>query len=379
MSTKKLIAVLLGCVLLLGMIPVFSLSDDGVTRVLACSDFQNPDGNAAGEKVVSAVVDAIKADGVDSVDALVACGDYDYDLTMLPSNTAAGINALREGTKAIVPDEAQKVFSQGNHDSLVGTAGMAKSGDNDPENGKYGLFVINEDDFAWMGGTREIVKGTSENLKAYLNEKLEQNYSAPIFVLSHLPLHYSLRSRNTGDGRWGEYLINVLNEAGEKGLNIIFLFGHNHSNSWDDYLGGGSICLEKGDEINVCKPGNSLAWNTHTLNFTYINAGYTGYYRDNGNGADVALTMTMFEITDTEVTVYRYDEQGRHNVGSAGVEDTYHGDVDWSPFTTVKESPTVIPLMNVKDGRPMDSMLDALTRFIMRIYEYLKKLVAVFC
>ena len=91
MSTKKLIAVLLGCVLLLGMIPVFSLSDDGVTRVLACSDFQNPDGNAAGEKVVSAVVDAIKADGVDSVDALVACGDYDYDLTMLPSNTAAGI------------------------------------------------------------------------------------------------------------------------------------------------------------------------------------------------------------------------------------------------------------------------------------------------
>lgn len=379
MSTKKLIAVLLGCVLLLGMIPVFSLSDDGVTRVLACSDFQNPDGNAAGEKVVSAVVDAIKADGVDSVDALVACGDYDYDLTMLPSNTAAGINALREGTKAIVPDEAQKVFSQGNHDSLVGTAGMAKSGDNDPENGKYGVFVINEDDFAWMGGTREIVKGTSENLKAYLNEKLEQNYSAPIFVMSHLPLHYTLRSRNTGDGRWGEYLINVLNEAGEKGLNIIFLFGHNHSNSWDDYLGGGSICLEKGDEINVCKPGNSLAWNTHTLNFTYINAGYTGYYRDNGNGADVALTMTMFEITDTEVTVYRYDEQGRHNVGSAGVEDTYHGDVDWSPFTTVKESPTVIPLMNVKDGRPMDSMLDALTRFVMRIYEYLKKLVAVFC
>ena len=379
MSTKKLIAVLLGCVLLLGMIPVFSLSDDGVTRVLACSDFQNPDGNAAGEKVVSAVVDAIKADGVDSVDALVACGDYDYDLTMLPSNTAAGINALREGTKAIVPDEAQKVFSQGNHDSLVGTAGMAKSGDNDPENGKYGVFVINEDDFAWMGGTREIVKGTSENLKAYLNEKLEQNYSAPIFVMSHLPLHYTLRSRNAGDGRWGEYLINVLNEAGEKGLNIIFLFGHNHSNSWDDYVGGGSICLEKGDEINVCKPGNSLAWNTHTLNFTYINAGYTGYYRDNGNGADVALTMTMFEITDTEVTVYRYDEQGRHNVGSAGVEDTYHGDVDWSPFTTVKESPTVIPLMNVKDGRPMDSMLDALTRFIMRIYEYLKKLVAVFC
>ena len=379
MNRKKVIALLLGCALLLGLSPVFSLSDDGVTRVLACSDYQNPDGNEAGEKVVSSVVAAIQADGVDSVDALVACGDYDYELTMTPSATAAGINSLREGTKAIVPDEAQKVFSQGNHDSLVGTAGMAMSGNNDPANGKYGLFVINEDDYMWMGANREIVKGTSENLKAYLNEKLEQNYTAPIFVLSHLPLHYTLRSRNTGDGRYGEYILNVLNEAGEKGLNIIFLFGHNHSNSWDDYLGGGSICLEKGDEINVCKPGNSLAWDTHTLNFTYINAGYTGYYRDNGNGADVSLTMTLFEITDTEVTVYRYDENGRHNVGSAGVEDTYHGAVNWVPHTGVKDSPTVIPLTGVNENTPMRSMMDALTKFVTRIYEFLKSLFARIC
>lgn len=379
MSTRKVIAVLLGCVMLLGIVPVFSQSDDGVTRVLACSDYQNPDGNEAGEKVVAAVAGAIKNDGIDSVDALVACGDYDYELSMQPCYTAAGINSLREGVKEIVPDEAQKVFTQGNHDSLVGTAGMANSGNNDPESGKYGVFVINEDDYMWLGASREIVKGTSENLKAYLNEKLEQNFSAPIFVLSHLPLHYSLRSRNIGDGRYGEYIFNVLNEAGEKGLNIIFLFGHNHSNSWDDYLGGASICLEKGDEINVCKLGNNLAWNTHTLNFTYINAGYTGYYRDNGNGADVALTMTLFEITDTEVTVYRYDEQGRHNVGSAGVEDAYHGEVNWLPHKDVKDSPTVIPLTNVADGKPMNTMLDALTRFVMRIYEYLKKLVAAFC
>ena len=133
MNTKRIVAVLLGCVMLLGLIPVVSLSDDGVTRLLACSDYQNPDGNEAGEKVVSAVVDAMRADGVDSVDALVACGDYDYELTMSPSATAEGINSLRKATKAIVPEEAQKVFSQGNHDALVGTGGLANSGDNDPD------------------------------------------------------------------------------------------------------------------------------------------------------------------------------------------------------------------------------------------------------
>ena len=53
MNKKKIIALLLGCALLVGISPVFSLSDDGVTRVLACSDYQNPDGNEAGEKVVS--------------------------------------------------------------------------------------------------------------------------------------------------------------------------------------------------------------------------------------------------------------------------------------------------------------------------------------
>ena len=56
----------------------------------------------------------------------------------------------------------------------------------------------------------------------------------------------------------------------EKGLNIFFLFGHDHSNGWDDYLGGSCVCLEKGDTINIAKKGNQFKWETKTLNFTYI-------------------------------------------------------------------------------------------------------------
>ncbi|MBQ6065462.1 MAG: metallophosphoesterase [Clostridia bacterium] len=378
MKLKKILVLALCCVMAVGLLPAVSFADDSVTRILACSDFQNPDGNDAGKQVVSAVVRSIQNNGVDAVDAFFCCGDYDHDLTMLPGPTAEGVKALGEAVSPIVPDGAQKVFVQGNHDCASGLAGLAVSGNNDPKSGKYGLFVINEDDYSWFNASREVVKGTAENLKTYLNEKLESGFTAPVFVLSHLPLHYSYRSRLIGDGRWAHYIFDVLNEAGEKGLNIIFLFGHDHSNGWDDYLGGACICLEKGDSINIGKLGNTLKWDAFDLNFTYMNAGYTGYY-DNHNGADDALTMTVFEITDTQVTVNRYDAEGLHNVASAGKRNDYKNETGYEPNTDVKASPVVIPLTAVADSSPMESALDRLAAFIMRIYEFLKKTVASIC
>ena len=377
-NIKKILSLLLCCAVALAALPAVCFAADGVTRVLACSDFQNPDGNDAGKAVVAEVVQSIQNSGVDAVDAFLCCGDYDHDLTMLPGPTADGINALSEAVSPLAGDGAQKVFVQGNHDCASGLAGLALSGNNDPESGKYGVFVINEDDYSWFGGSREVVKGTADNLRAYLNEKLADGFTAPIFVLSHLPLHYTYRSRLIGDGRYSQYLFDALNEAGEKGLNIIFLFGHDHSNGWDDYLGGAAICLQKGDEINISALGNTLQWNTRTLAFTYMNAGYTGYY-DNHNGADDALTMTLFEITDTEVTVSRYDGQGRHNLKSEGKRNEYRSETGYDPDGNVQDSPLVIPLTAAADPAPMASVTDRLTQFVMRLYEFLKKLVARIC
>ena len=378
MKMKKFLALVLCCVTACGLLPVCAFAEDGVTRVLACSDFQHPDGNEAGLQVVGAIVNTIKSSGVESVDGFLCCGDYDHDLTMLPGPTAKGVNTLREAVSPIVPDSAQKVFVQGNHDSPSGTAGLALSGNNDPESGKYGVFVINEDDYSWFGGSREVVKGTAEKLKAYLNEKLESGFTAPIFVLSHVPLHYSYRGRTIGDGRWARYIFDVLNEAGGKGLNILFLFGHDHSNGWDDYLGGASICLEKGDSIHIGAPGNTLKWDTFALNFTYLNPGYTGYYK-NYNGADDALTMTLFEITDTQVTISRFDSEGLHNLKGEGKRNEYKNETAYDPDTTVKASPLAIELTAVSDAAPMGSALDRFTAIIMRIYEFLKRAFASNC
>ena len=56
MKFKKILALALCCVMAVGLLPAVSFADDSVTRILACSDFQNPDGNDAGKQVVSAVV-----------------------------------------------------------------------------------------------------------------------------------------------------------------------------------------------------------------------------------------------------------------------------------------------------------------------------------
>ena len=378
MKMKKILALVLCCAMAFGLLSAAAYAEDGVTRVLACSDFQNPDGNEAGQQVVSAIVTAMQNNGVAAVDGFLCCGDYDHDLTMLPGPTADGVNALSAAVAPILAEDASRVFVQGNHDSPSGTAGLALSGNNDPASGKYGVFVINEDDYSWFGGSREVVKGTADNLKAYLNEKLASGFTAPIFVLSHVPLHYSYRGRTIGDGRYARYIFDVLNEAGGKGLNILFLFGHDHSNGWDDYLGGSCICLEKGDSINIGALGNTLKWDAFELNFTYMNPGYTGYY-DNHNGADDALTMTLFEITDTTVTVSRYDSEGRHNLKSEGKRNDYKNETGYDPDTDVLDSPLVITLTEVTDSAPMDSVTDRLTQFVMKLYQFLKKLLGSIC
>ena len=98
-------------------------------------------------------------------------------------------------------------------------------------------------------------------------------------------------------------IFDVLNEYGKQ-LNIIFLFGHNHSDSDDDYLGGGSVYLKEGDSILIANAGDYLSFAAYTLNFTYMNAGYLGYY--DGNCAGSGLSSTVFAIYTDRVEVARY-------------------------------------------------------------------------
>ena len=198
----------------------------------------------------------------------------------------------------------------------------------------------------WNNSDEATIQKTAASLKTYLDAKVAERYQKPVFVVSHLPLHYSMRTYNDGDGKYANYIFNVLNEAGASGQNIIFLYGHDHSNGWDDYLGGSAVYLAKGDKINIAQASQTV-FQEETLNFTYLNAGFTGYY-ENHNSADDTLTMTVFSIIDGTVKVERYDATGKHNLKSAGVTNSYkYEDGHYAPNAAEYGSPQTITLSSV--------------------------------
>ena len=323
------------------VMPVFA--DTPITKVFAATDYQAKTGDAEGEEILGAIIDAMINDGHTSVDGALYGGDYDYNM---PSDTSHGIISIKNVFNSKWPSlsEDNMVFIKGNHDP-ASTPGITPSGANDAEN--YGVFVINESDYMWYNNDKGTVEKTANNLKNYLDDKLVEGYSKPIFVVSHLPLHYSMRTRNDGDTQYANLLFDVLNEAGADGLNIIFLFGHDHSNGWDDYLGGSCIYLAKGDSINIAQSSRT-EWKAETLNFTYMNPGYTGYYNVVNSGAEDTLTSTMFTIYENRVEINRYSASGKYNLKSEGVRNSYKNESGYDLDTRVVTGPDNVTLNTVK-------------------------------
>lgn len=307
------------------------------TTLISCSDFQNPAGDEAGAETVKRILSQIIKD-FPSADGLLCAGDYDFDMTLYMGEdvTQSGIKALEAAVSEIYPDIKHTVFSEGNHD-VYSAVGLAESGGNDPESLSYGVFVINEDDYMWGSNSNyseshpgkrslKIIEETAKSLETYLCEKTQSGFDKPIFIISHIPLHYSIRTKNDGDGMYANLIFDVINKAADCGLNIVYLYGHDHSNGWDDYLGGAAVFLTKGDSINIAQSSRT-DFNVETLNFTYMNAGFVGYY-DNHNGGDDALTMCVFRIFDDRMEITRYDADGVHNLKSMGIHNKYKGETD---------------------------------------------------
>ena len=280
------------------------------TVLFAGSDFQPTGYDTSG---IRSLLGSLMNEGYGLFDGFLMVGDY------TPNNSVEESSKGLAVLDNVVSDYINfgKIYSQGNHDAS-GTEGMCASGNNDPLNATYGVFVINEDDYDAYGvGGQQV----AADLTAYFNEKLENGWgNKPIFVMSHLPLHYNYRTIKDKGAATAMYVVDALNAASDAGLNIIFLIAHNHSGGYDDYLGGAAIYIPKGDSILVADPANYKNAPIETeLRFTYMNAGYIAAYVDMGQGADTALTVSVFRIQENgDVIITRYDKNGEHNLKSAG-------------------------------------------------------------
>ena len=350
MNLKKMLSLLVSISMLAGYaVTGYAAETDEVTTVIAASDFQHSSGTTQAAANMSYRLGKLKdGEGITTADGFLFAGDYDYNYGY---KTQTNVEAVKEVMADTVTDNM--VFVQGNHD-VLSAKDITPTGPADHSEGKYGVYVLNEEDYTGYGGDPEHIKQTAQGLADYLNVKLQERWDKPIFVVSHVQLHYSMRTRLSGEGagKYANYIFDVLNEAGKKGLNIFFLFGHNHSKGWDDYLGGGSVYLPKGHSILVPQASTTV-FKQEKLNFTYLNAGYVGYYKDVNTGADGTLTLTSYKISDDSVQIARYGKNGIHNLKCKGVTNSHMSETGYSPDTSVYASPQTVELTDVIDTSPI--------------------------
>ena len=310
---RKVLAVLLSVAMLVGLtlsMNVTAAQDE--TVIITGSDYQTNDGTV----YIDNIVKAMQKDGIQP-DKLFFNGDY--SLSHSHATSTAGLAELQTYFSDYM-DENDMVFSQGNHDPDT-TVGVSW-GNCDPAYGEYGLYLIEDPTLAQEWGSYDAASVAA--LQLYLDNKIEIGFSKPIFIMNHFPLHWSYRTQKDGVSTNAYRFFNVINDAAAQGLNIIYLFGHNHSNGYDDSMGGPCIFLKKGDTIEVAQ-GSKTTVNQETLNFTYMNNGYTGYYTSPMENAETTLSMSVFRIRGNEVYISRYSANGEYNLKSAGTENTSFG------------------------------------------------------
>ena len=310
LKTGSLIMII--CLVISFAVPAFAGSsafkDDAYVNIVTFSDCQQYGIGAYNN--FGKVLGVMKNDGMPQPDSLLMGGDY----TMVLADYATpGMIQLREHYTNVYPqgDPDDIICIQGNHDQKV--AGFYPTGMYDM--GTYSLFVMNEDDFPWKQSKQSrkegIVKDTAELLETSLDSILSSGDKRPVIVLTHVPLHHTTRN-SAGDNMYSSYIFSILNKAAQK-LDIIYLFGHNHSDDHDDYIGGSVNFMAPGDKIRIPLPDKTGedCYTEETLNFTYTNCGYIGYSDNNVTETSTnVLTLGAIRFFADKIVILKYTEEG---------------------------------------------------------------------
>lgn len=272
--------------------------------IMFVSDFQNNFSDWDSERTdnFAAILEA----AMDETPGLVV-GGGDYQSSFAGTfGSAFGVSQMKDVISNAWDYDMQYLLIQGNHDTpksvCINETGMY-------EFDKYIVYAINEDDFPWneqldVGIAEKTVQETATALSNALAALVEAGDSRPVFVVSHLPLHYSERSSGE-DNRYAEYLFDAISNNADD-LNIVYLYGHNHSGTYDDYIGGAVNYISKGETMLL--GGTS---EEKTLNFVYTNCGYIGYSNNTNDEISTnTLTATFVTVSDNGLNIRKYSKDG---------------------------------------------------------------------
>ncbi len=261
-----------------------------------------------------------------NLDSMLYCGDYSYQM----SNLDAFVNdylQIVSATKELVGD-GRGVYTSGNHEYYIGNREIALDSRFTDVDGfvRIGEALV-EDNYivycmgaaGWYSGIGTFPDEDIQTMAEYLEAAPTD---IPIFIPAHFPLHQNSGRTITG----AEDMIEVLNEH----PNVIFLWGHNHSQGDSHY---GQI-LKAGDSITYAS-GKSME-----INFTYACAG--GMYQEsqteysglvaNVSGSGDTVTFQYYR-TSTGAPI---GEETTIFIESADIEPVTGVTLDRSELTLVK-------------------------------------------
>ena len=213
-------------------------------------------------------------------------GDYSYSGRTTPQQCADLVSSVFPGVSS--------VLAKGNHDSSTGTdEGL------EVENDDYAIYAVNS---TGSGGSVDgtYTQSDLDNLETAL-ESIDPDI--PVFIISHHPIHY-YGSRTTGNA---SAMIDLLNGYS----NVIFLWGHNHSVSDENY----GVVKFAGDELQY----TSSSSDKKEIDFTYANAGciytdrngaYGLFVEISNNDSDTNIKFMYKDLNGNTTSTYTLGNEG---------------------------------------------------------------------
>lgn len=259
-SKKRILAFVLAVIMSFGcaagLMPVNAVAaqqeEEAKATLLFCSDLQTatdipPYENLSSvpESLTSVMKNISKTvynAGFTQIDSVLMAGDYSsfIDQWNYDADPTIGIEVFKNIIRNQWNDMDDFLFIQGNHDL---TDYPYDEGANEYD--EYIVYCVNGTynseemgGFPWRQGNEaereDMVKLAAEKMEEYLEARIEDGENRPVFIMVHLPLHFSGRTSSlydAGDNMFSAYMFDVINSAAED-LDIVYMFGHNHSKGW---------------------------------------------------------------------------------------------------------------------------------------------------
>ena len=306
---KRLVALLLSLVMLLGLLPVTALAAEDATHYLVFATDRH-----SNDSIIGSILSKVEEDGAD-VEYVGLGGD------MVDGQGNYNTSAVQGEVKAVFPNASVDI-TKGSHDSganddagiLCTSSGLIETGED------YYVYGVTQSDM-------ENAFSAQSAAAAFVNwaNGADVDASKVIIVLSHLPIH-AKRGDNQGAGYWHNALNTVATgsaDGTEVVRNVIFFHGHNHTVDREEYFYnvGDTMSVESyisanslrlvADNVGMMFDSELNASATYsgtgsTIYYTYATAGYL-----NNN-----KYATLVTINDDTITLTKYSTAGTSELGT---------------------------------------------------------------